>query len=604
MRSSLAALLLVAVLAIALASMWYMMNSEPQKPASLAPKPVADENPSPSNEQGQEADDKDERGIFIISGKVADVRGVPQAGAEVRAAKGDKTSTATTNAEGLFTVEGLSRGFYTLTASKDGYQDAHDENVPAGKKQVLLTLGDNGSVSGVVLSSVSGAPVREFEVAAVPAPVEGGEYERLKKDVPWQEVSDQSGRFILNGVLLDTDLLVAARAVGHAIGFVKVSLYRPQESIKDVTIRLTRGRSVEGEVKGPERRPVADAAVYIGEQSVGQPATKTDTRGRFLIDTLTEQDTMVTIAHPDYAAKTVPLPDRPSELLRVVLEKGGGIEGFVRAPTGPMSGLTVEALLEQLPAEGPFTAVTGPDGKYSIIGVPAGVVTLILTNPGGVRVTRDVVLDAGQVLQVDFDLPAASAAVEGLIMCNGQPPEQADIFMQVNGPMGQYTASATVTPDGHYRAEGLLPGTVDMQAVVTAGGGVRQRRNATFEIAEGQTLRQDFEFQTSTVIHGTVSGMKAGERAVVLVLGGEMTNFRLDSIEDFTSLRDAIVAESDIGPDGTYSITGVDPGFYTVVALITGVAAEPGGPMPQVRMTSRIANLANAGDVKIDLVVP
>src|SRR5690606_23736040 len=98
--------------------------------------------------------------------------------------------------------------------------------------------------------------------------------------------------------------------------------------------------------------------------------------------------------------------------LPVAAQGTGTIQGTV-LDTASMSPLAVAQVSVRGTTLG---ARTGDDGRFTIIGVPAGNHTLRVTRIGFSPVTRDVTVSTGSTTTVSFTLSAAATALEGVVV--------------------------------------------------------------------------------------------------------------------------------------------------------------------------------------------
>lgn len=105
-----------------------------------------------------------------IAGRVVAEGGGPVPGALVSVARepafreGLAVAQATTGEDGAFELPGLDPGRYRLTARAEGRASARLRGVPAGKRDVLVELGEGARLAGCVRDAASGAAVAPFTV--------------------------------------------------------------------------------------------------------------------------------------------------------------------------------------------------------------------------------------------------------------------------------------------------------------------------------------------------------------------------------------------------------------------------------------------------------
>ena len=120
--------------------------------------------------------------------------------------------------------------------------------------------------------------------------------------------------------------------------------------------------------------------------------------------------------------------------------------------------------------------------------------------------------------------------------------------------LGQ-AAYAFDTPPGDVRVTFDLPDAAD-----------RPTHLETLSVAAGRAYRLDYDFGALGSIHGTVTGVREGEFAGLLVFLGEYT-IEASTPEDIDALAEEADGEKVFRNDGTYVINALEPGRYTVVAL-------------------------------------
>jgi carboxypeptidase family protein len=110
-------------------------------------------------------------------------------------------------------------------------------------------------------------------------------------------------------------------------------------------------------------------------------------------------------------------------------DEPGTIQGLVvDAQTGnPITGAIVTVVGTGL------GAVTGPDGRYTIPGVPPGAQTVQATATGYQTATQSTVVPAGGTVEVDFALSAVGDALRVVLAWGAEP---SDLDLHMSGPDG------------------------------------------------------------------------------------------------------------------------------------------------------------------------
>lgn len=235
---------------------------------------------------GSDSDDDGES----IGGQVVDANGRAIEGALVvarfagRPRHGPPTSSqALSDDGGVFVLGGLDVGRYHLTATADGWSPARRPAVPTGQDDVMLTLNEGATLSGVVTDSRTGEAVPGFSV------VVESRFDSLRRATYRTEAFfDAEGRYEMLGLEpRDYDVYVSSHGYARSDG-VQVSVDEGRRSAR-ADFTLSRGGSASGVVLDSDSgQPVGEAQVSLeaptSADSTPVPITArtvTDWNGRF-----------------------------------------------------------------------------------------------------------------------------------------------------------------------------------------------------------------------------------------------------------------------------------------------------------------------------------
>jgi hypothetical protein len=218
-----------------------------------------------AREQGAANED----GSESIAGRVLSPEGEPVAEALVRAsfelenratrhAEMRAGGQTVTDEEGRFTIDGLDRGAYALTASHPEHAPGEAEGVASGRRDVELRLARGARLAGRVTDG-AGAPVAAFTIVVATSP---GPLERTTAAA--RSVFDPEGRFAIENLQAGA-YVVSASAHGFA-----PSPEQPATVPGEVTIRLARGGSLRARVitRGTDR-PIEGARITAEGMATG-----------------------------------------------------------------------------------------------------------------------------------------------------------------------------------------------------------------------------------------------------------------------------------------------------------------------------------------------
>lgn len=362
-----------------------------------------------------------------IEGVVVDAGGQPVAEARVTAYRDYFAGGASedfflrgqaveaTDGDGRFAFRGLVDGPYRLFAARSGTTTnpfaRRGTKVTTGATNVRLTLEADGGIRGVVaFDDGSAPPLFTVEVG-------------LSPPLP---VATKDGKFLLDTVPAGShDLTVRGPDFSQAV-VRDVAVTAGQ--VRDVgVIKVERGRSVSGRVVGKGGAPVADAAVVLGEQLLGDGRslasaalksfgdrmgvrqTRTDGEGRFTISGVGKEKDLVIAAEHDAHGRspTQVVPAGPqSPVVDLQLAGTGSLGGVVRAGGKPAGEVTVIAT-SPAAAKQNIMVTTARDGRYQIDRLAVGEYKVTAMRGAGMGATMAAArarVDAGKRSEVDIEI--------------------------------------------------------------------------------------------------------------------------------------------------------------------------------------------------------
>jgi len=320
--------------------------------------------------------------------------------------------------------------------------------------------------------------------------------------------------------------------------------------------------------------PVADAGVFLdepprdGEQR--EADARTDAEGRFTVQVSIESHQVYAL-HPDYAPGWASMSPEWGEesrsahvpSVRIVLAQGGAVEGRVTLGGQPQP--DADVVVESYNAI--KSARTGPDGSYQLAQVTPGQLlvhaALRATNR---TLGRSVVVEPGQVTVVDFPFEGGNSVVRGLVSVDGRPAKGGSVRLVVTTRDDEEVLTVFISETGEYVVTNVPAGEAAMAVSVRLDDGAEIAKQIQFSVAENETTLQDLALSRDTILLGNVAVPEDAKDGVILVLKGDVQIPDL-SVETLTSLE-RLIAASDSPLKGNYRVEGLDPGTYTVVALI------------------------------------
>ena len=237
----------------------------------------------------------------------------------------------------------------------------------------------------------------------------------------------------------DGRLLVAVLATNAILLLILAALVFPRPAASTASPRFT-GQVVDA-FSG---EPVPDVVVAIGDQEA-----TTDKAGSFALPVPSWPATLAVRASDGHAGLEQTLTGDEGEL-RLVVRPSVVVGTVTNQVNGaPLAGVNVQAIGQG--GAGASQAITGPDGRYTLTGVPEGA-RIAIEGPGLARQE----VELGQRTSIDFAL--RPDVLGGIVRA-------ADGAPLVGATVAAGTATATTGPDGSYTLNGVpAAGTLVVKA--------------------------------------------------------------------------------------------------------------------------------------------
>jgi len=423
--------------------------------------------------------------------------------------------------DGTFTVDEIRPGTYTLQYMNQETGRQAQVSAKAPSEGVTIELPASGTIRGRVVDRATQEVLRSYTVTP------STRYQPTF-------IEDEES-FTLDLPPGDVELKIEAKGYQDATQQVTVAAGKTEE----ILIFVNRGRVVSGRVTNEQGSPVGDAMI-TAEEIAGFSSSADD--GTYTI-TLPKASVSFSVFAKGYARKELELPADSGEHLDIVLSRGKQARGHVVTHDGaPVKGAEVTAAGAGFPQE----AQTDDNGSFVVEGLGDGLYTF--------RARRNE-LESEPLQNVD---PAAGEIVLRMKPSAGAGAVHGRVkgFTEGGWMVGFVQAGqqhAMIGRDGGYRFEKLPAGEVELRA--TASGmneNASTSRPAKVTVIANGDVEADLEFNTSTVIRGTVyeDDKPAPFRSVQLYASDSHWSAQTNQ-------------------NGEYTITGPEPGMNCRV-LVTG----------------------------------
>jgi hypothetical protein len=463
-----------------------------------------------------------EKGVEIRGRVTSKAANAALAGTIVARSEEGLLATATVSSDGTFTVTGLRAGPYTLSYSGENDRSA-ERQAEAPVANLVFELPVTGEIHGRVIDTATREALRSYNV----------DFEGLFN------VIDGEDHFVLHPVPTTGELTI--RADGYVNGTSQVTVQA--DKITEVTIALTRGRTLEGVVTDQQGRAV-ESAWIAGDDSYSVMDQSAE-NGEFRLTGLPREALTIAVRADGYLSREIEVAAGQQDVrLDVTLARGRKVTGHVVTSDGaPVDGASVTAMGD--PTQ---SAKTDTMGAYTIEGLGDG--TYRLQGKRDELQSEYVSLGSGKSDDVILVMqPSAGAGrIHGVVKGFSGSHWSAGMVRTLPGE-----ASAVIGRDGKYTIERAAAGELELQAWAYSprGDATTPPVNVTV-IADGD-VEANLAFRDDVVIRGVVteSGVPAPGRKVTFSSG---------------RMRWSATA----GEGGAYQLTGVEPGLLYDVQVDGG----------------------------------
>jgi len=507
------------------------------------------------------------RGV-VFSGKVTDGDGRPLSGVSVEPVEAEGVGQGIavrrivrsmirdrsdedivrTGSDGAFNLR-LKEGTYDVLFKRDGFatRTLRAQSVTASTPPVTVKLDPGVEISGRVVRGGAG--------------IEGVTVNAISMEGAATATTAPDGSFTLS------DLTPGQMMVTATKPDAMIQQMRPVTApARDVVFDLPRGGRISGRVVDKESKaPVTSFQAGIATSRSAGPMTVvtppmlkpfTSDDGTFVLENVPPGPTEVVVSAPGYTTEHVPgLNVEDGKTLNDVevdLETGGKLSGRVTATDGtPLNGVTVR--LDPMAGAGPGrvmrfnatnpTAVTDPNGEYSMDSIEPGDKTFTFSHDGYLSESRTVNV-AGKDTRLDVQL-STGVSLNGVVSTDaGVPVSDASVnAMSASDP--NFGRQSRTDANGQFQIAGVAPGhyTITASKSGLADGILRD-----FDVSSGAPAR--VVMKTGGTITGHVIGLTDAELQQTTVTA--------------SGANGSASAEVDAG--GNYRIDGAPTGSVRVSA--------------------------------------
>jgi len=204
---------------------------------------------------------------------------------------------------------------------------------------------------------------------------------------------------------------------------------------------------IAGEVDDANGAPVEGVEVYVEAETYGLdrlrgPAGVTDQHGSYRVHVAPSDAVNLVFRHPDYAIAMLRLPQQASGVQQTVtLHRPSRVAGIVARDGRPLP-----AAIVHLPEDGPARAwaTTGPDGEFTLHGVPPGEHQLLVRHGTRTEFSQKIVVEPDRdSVGIEIVLPPVRTVNGRVTDEQGRPVP--GVLASIDGAIGEVATGADGT---------------------------------------------------------------------------------------------------------------------------------------------------------------
>ncbi|MBM7553900.1 carboxypeptidase regulatory-like domain-containing protein [Thalassobacillus pellis] len=469
--------------------------------------------------------------------------GLVLSGATVRLLQGaTEIAITSTNGNGIYTFTGISPGNYTVEVSRPDYQMESVNVTAIGGSSTTANLSLSPLPSTITGNVSNGGPIQNAEVRLT----------NLEGILIASDTTDTAGDYSFTG-LVPEQYQISVMAPGFQ-SQVTATVVAPNQTYTVNFVLLGNPGSITGQIQdSATNTPIPNATVELLTQTgVFIASVTSDATGNYTFGNLSAGNYLVRATAVNYASSTVStiVTAGNTTVTDILLQANPGtVTGTVRdgETNAPLPGAVIQVLNSQNVVVAATTADAG--GVYTVDQLKPGFYTLVFSANGYSNITIGAEISPNGITVVDAELSRLAGALAGTVQ-NGSGGAISGGLVSVFQNNILITTAVT-DGDGNYFITGLAPGNYTV--VISAEGFSTNTSAAAIE--NGQITELNVVLEENP---GTLSG-SVFDSSSNPVAGASIT-------VQLSSGSGIVIATTVTASDGSYTMEGLAPGNYSVVA--------------------------------------
>lgn len=482
-----------------------------------------------------------------VKGLILSHRGFPIEGAKVTlessqkdtASPGSKAGGETyTDSDGLFEIQGLSAGTYSMTAVKTGFDNYSStvqlsENAVAFEDITMTWSTPRGLVTGQVTDETTGKPLESVTVTVGSTSTN----------------TSAEGRYIVSGLTPGATTITASKT-GYEPYSGTVTIDSETTALKSFAMKAA---ATSGSIVGMVTDQSTGAKLQGATVTAGQTSATTDILGCYQLTGIAAGEQTVSATRTGYktAGVTVTVTSGKTTVCNIEMIPDGG------NPPGAIAGLVTDKdwnvdLEDVIVSIGTLKTSTNDRGLYVLNGVQPGTYTITAQKTGYQNYSGTVEVKSGQVTAFPIEMTAGTRTgwVYGDVTASdtGEPVRDAKVAIGDHDTL--------TDEDGYYNLTGVTEG--EHEILVSAAG---------YEPYQGKVT-------VPAGSQGVSCPVVLTPKPQIAKVYGKVTNSGTGR-----ALRDVLVTigtrHATTDDRGNYTISGVPEGTWEISAVKNGFDYSP-----------------------------